>query len=662
MLLTLIYGATIFFSSLLLFLVQPIMTKAILPWFGGSAGVWTSAILFFQAFLLLGYAYAHATTRYLSPRRQTWLHLLLLGASLLVLPIAPSPTWRPAAGTEPIARIVVVLAFSVGFPYLLLAATGPLLQRWYARRDQAALPYRLFAISNVGSLAALMLYPFAIEPVISVRQQLFAWSVAYVAVVILLALAAFLSAANSVARPAKSPPLPAADRLIWIALAACPSALWLGVANELSQNVAPIPLLWILPLSIYLLSFILCFDRQGWYRPGFYRIALPASWLLMGYCLSRQGANLPLSWSVVVFSAALFVCCMFCHGELARRKPHPEQLTSYYLMLALGGALGGLFVGLAAPLLFNRYLELPIGICACIVLAMGLLYAYPPRRLARLVVTAAIGFVVAAHLSGYLAGDRLRVRSFYGALQVSDVGLGNMAARMLGNGPINHGSQFLSPDRSRWATTYYGPDSGAGLAIGFQRNRPQRVGVIGLGAGTLASYGRTGDTYRFYEINPAVIALANTEFRYLRDCPCTVTVAPGDGRLVLEQEPGQSFDVLIVDAFNGDSIPVHLLTREAFAAYLKHLGQGGILAVHVTNRYLDLTPVVQGLAEERRMQSRLIRSPADKERGIFQSTWVLVATNPEFLASLAEVATPFPPTRHLRLWTDDYSNLFQVLR
>ncbi|MCX6631781.1 MAG: fused MFS/spermidine synthase, partial [Candidatus Solibacter sp.] len=551
---------------------------------------------------------------------------------------------------------------SVGFPYLLLAATGPLLQRWYARRDGVAFPYRLFAVSNAGSLAALMVYPFAIEPVISVRHQLFAWSVAYAAVVLLVGLAAFLSAANRAPEPAKSPSAPRADRLLWVALAACPSVLWLGVANELSQNVAPIPLLWILPLSIYLLSFILCFDRQGWYRPAVYRVALPAGWLLMGYCLSRQGSSLPLTWVMVALSAGLFACCMFCHGELASRKPHPEQLTSFYLMLALGGALGGLFVGLAAPLLFSRYLELPIGITACVVLAAGLLYGYPPRRLVRLAITAALGFVAATQISGYLAGDRLRIRNFYGALQVSDSGTGNMAVRMLGNGPINHGSQFLAPEKGRWATTYYGPDSGAGLAIGFQRQRPQRVGVIGLGAGTLASYGRAGDTYRFYEINPAVIALANTEFRYLRECPCTVSVVPGDGRLVLEREPGQNFDVLVVDAFNGDSIPVHLLTREAYAAYLKHLKQGGILAVHVTNRYLDLTPVVQGLAENHAMQSRLIRNTADAERGISGATWVLAATNPEFLASLSGTATPFPPARHLRLWTDDYSNLFQVLR
>jgi SAM-dependent methyltransferase len=293
---------------------------------------------------------------------------------------------------------------------------------------------------------------------------------------------------------------------------------------------------------------------------------------------------------------------------------------------------------------------------------MGLLYGYAPRRLTRLAVTAVLGFAAATQFGGYLSGDRVRLRNFYGALQVSDAGLGNMALRTLGNGPINHGSQFLSPEKSRWATTYYGPDSGAGLAIRYQRNRPQRVGVIGLGAGTLASYGRTGDTYRFYEINPAVIALARSEFRYLRECPCTLSVVPGDGRLALEGEPREDFDVLVVDAFNGDSIPVHLLTREAFAAYLSHLRPGGTLAVHVTNRYLDLTPVVQRLAAERQMQSRLIQSAQDPERGVYAATWVLVATDPEFLASLSAVAAPFPVPRGWRTWTDDYSNLFQVLR
>jgi SAM-dependent methyltransferase len=556
----------------------------------------------------------------------------------------------------------MLLARSVGFPYLLLSATGPLLQRWFVRRDRAAFPYRLFAVSNLGSLAALMLYPFAIEPVISVRHQLYAWSAAYAVVAVLLAAAALLSGVSTSPEPTRTVSPVWSDRWLWIALAACPSALWLGVAAEISQNVAPIPLLWILPLSIYLLSFILCFDRQGWYRPAAYRIALPISWLLMGAGLSRLGTILPLSGTIAVLCGVLFICCMFCHGELARRKPDPEQLTSYYLMLAVGGALGGLFVGLAAPLLFNRYLELPIATTGCVLLALGLLFGFPPRRLARLSVMAVVAFIASMQIGGYFSGDHVRVRNFYGALHVRDAGTGNMLLRTLLNGAINHGSQFLTPAKAHLATTYYGPDSGAGLAIRFPRSRPQRIGVIGLGAGTLATYGRAGDSYRFYELNPAVIALAATEFRYLPDCPCDVTVVPGDGRLALEREPGQQFDVLIVDAFNGDSIPVHLLTREAFAAYRKHLRPDGVLAFHVTNRYLDLTPVVQSLAAEFGLQTRLIRNAADPDANIYSAAWVLATSNPQFLESVSAQSIPFPSTRTLRAWTDDYSALFQVLR
>ena len=668
MLLTLTYGVTILASSLLLFLVQPIMTKAILPWFGGSAGVWTSAILFFQGALLLGYAYAHFSTRCLSPRLQVWLHAALLAASLSLLPIAASPAFRPDASSQPIPRILSVLAFSVGFPYFLLSATGPLLQRWYVRRDRTAFPYRLFAVSNLGSLAALVLYPFVIEPLIAVRQQLNLWSGAYAAVAALLVFAAFLSAPRSkpdavadlVGPAAAAPPLP--DRLRWLALAACPSALWLGISTELSQNIAPIPLLWVLPLAIYLLSFILTFDREGWYRPGIFRIILPLAWILMGFGISRLATVIPLIATIALLCVVLFVCCMFCHGELAARKPDSSQLTTYYLMLSAGGALGGLFVAVAAPLLFDRYLELPVAIVGCILLAVGVLYRVPQRRVARLAVISLLAFVVAVRAGNYTDGDRLRLRNFYGALHITDTGAGPNALRTLLNGAINHGSQFLAPEKARAASTYYGPQSGGALAIRFPRTGPRRVGVIGLGAGTLAAYGERGDVFRFSELNPAVIALAWSEFRYLRDCPCEVSVVSGDGRLALEREPPQGFDVLIVDAFNGDSIPVHLLTREAFAAYMRHLRPDGILAFHVTNRYLDLTPVVKSLAAERQLQASLVVNPENPAANIYAASWVVATGNPRFLADIAPKSQPFPPARSLRRWTDDYSALFQMLR
>ena len=660
--LRLLYGGTIFVSSLLLFLIQPIMAKAILPWFGGSAGVWTSAMLFFQVVLLLGYGWAHWTTRHVAPRVQIGLHIAMLAGSLLLLPVAPAAAWKPAGEGQPILRVVWVLAVSIGLPYLLLCATGPLIQVWFARRAKAAFPYRLFALSNAGSLAALMAYPFAIEPWISVHHQLAAWSAGYATLALLAVPAALLGAPGASAEAAQRPSTPLTERMLWLALAACPSVLWLAVANELSQNMAPIPFLWILPLSLYLLSFILCFDREGWYRPAVFRIALPAAWVVIWYCLYQRGAIDSIKWTILLLSLALFTCCMFCHGELARRKPHARELTSYYLMLAVGGALGGLFVGLAAPLLFNQYLELPAGVAGSMLLAMALLYGYPPRRLLRLGLMVAAGLVAAVLIGGYADGARVRERNFYGSLKISQSGVGEDALRVLSNGPIQHGAEFVSPARSRIPTTYYSPDSGVALAIRFLQKGPERVGVIGLGTGTLASYGRRGDFYRFYEVNPAVIAMANTEFSYLRECPCRVDVVGGDARLSLEHEAPQNFDVLVVDAFSGDSIPVHLLTREAFALYYRNMKPDGILVVNVTNRYLDLSPVVEALARDSGRGSRVVQTPGDPGKDYYAATWVVVTANRDALAMLPVQSAPAARQRSLRVWTDDYSNLFQVLR
>jgi len=656
-----LYGTTIFTSALLLFLIQPILAKAILPWFGGSAGVWTSAVLFFQVMLLAGYLYAHITTRYLTPKWQAALHVVLLAASLLAIPVTPSPTWKPVTGAEPVTRILALLTVSVGLPYLLLSATGPLLQSWYARRAGSH-PYRLFAISNLASLAALLMYPVGIEPLVSTRFQLSAWSLAFGGFAVLAGATAVLAVAGPAAERVPHSSSPWTDRMLWIALAACPSVLWLGVVNTLTQNVAAVPFLWILPLSIYLLTFILSFDREGWYRPAVFRVALPAAWILLCFCLARQSSGIGLKWSLLIFSSTLFVCCLFCHGELARRKPHPDQLTTYYLMIALGGALGGAFVGLAAPHLFSAYLELPAGVAACIILGMGLLYGYPPRQLARLGGIAAAAFFLAVQFNGLSEQNRVRIRNFYGCLQVNDTGAGNERMRLLSNGPIHHGSQFQAPGKSGLGTTYYGPASGAALAIRSLPEGPRRIGVIGLGAGTLAVYARKGDTCRFYEINPAVIRVANEEFRYLRECSGKVEVVPGDGRLALEREAEREFDALVLDAFSGDSIPTHLVTREAFALYFSRLGPDGILAVHITNKYLDLAPVVKGLADDSGRSSRLIRSAADPGAGIYAATWVMITANQNVLRKVEREAVPFPGRAPVRIWTDAYSNLFQVIR
>jgi SAM-dependent methyltransferase len=647
----LLYGSTIFSGSLLLFLIQPMMAKAILPWFGGAAGVWACALFFFQAALLAGYGYAYLITRHLTPRGQAAVHLLLLAASLALLPVAPRTSWKPAGPDEPAARIVGLLAVSVGLPYFLLAANGPLAQVWFARRAKPAFPYRLFALSNLASLAALLLYPVGIEPLFPVSHQLGWWSVAYAAFAVLAGSAAALGTQGPLAET--RPPAPAApersDLLLWFALAACPSILWMATANTLSQSIAPIPLLWILPLSVYLLSLILCFDRQGWYRPALYRVAIPAGCILMGWCAGDRGAGMDVEWTIGLFAAALFVCCMFCHGELARRKPDAELLPVFYLTLAAGGAAGGLFVGILAPLLFSGFLELPIGVTLCILLAMGLLYGVrSPRRLVRLSLFAAAGFVAALQMDALFSQTRVRVRNFYGALRVNDKG----EVRILANGAIHHGAEFLAPARERVATTYYGRDSGVGQAIAGLPQGPRRVGAIGLGTGTLAAYARPGDDFRFYEINPAAIELARTQFRFLADCAGSVEVVPGDGRLSLERETGERFDLLAVDAFSGDAIPVHLLTAEAFRLYLSRLKPGGVLALHITNRYLNLAPVVLALAAHEGIQSRVVRNAPDPSEDVYEATWVVVHP---------DAASPAAPAG-ARVWTDDYSNLLGAIK
>ncbi|PWU09109.1 MAG: hypothetical protein C5B51_06705 [Terriglobia bacterium] len=652
-----LYGATVFSTALLLLLVQPMMAKALLPWFGGSAGVWTCAMLFFQTGLLAGYAYAHWTARHLSPGAQIAVHLLLLAASLAALPIVPSMRWQPPPGEgAPLARLLLILTLSAGLPYLMLSSTTPLVQAWYARRAKALLPYRLFAVSNAASLAGLVVYPVLIEPLIATRRQMLGWSAAYAGAAALSAVPALWSRGNKPVESRAGEPASLHDRLLWIGLAACPSVLWLAMANTLSQSIAPVPLLWVLPFGIYLLTLVLCFDRQGWYRRVVYRWLLPAGWVLIGLALGAQRV-LGLPWILLSCLGGLLICCLFCHGELALRRPPVEQLTTYYLMLASGGALGGVFVAVLAPFLFTGYLELPIAVVACVLLALRFVYRVRPRQVARIALTGTAGLIAAVQMDAVLAGSVVRVRNFYGRLQVSDEG----GVRVLSNGPIRHGAQFLTPEKRREPAAYFGTDSGIGRVMRFFGGRPLRVGIIGLGAGTLAAYCQPGDTYRFYEINPAVIRVASEQFDFLQQCPQTAVVA-GDGRLSLASETAPTFDIFVVDAFSGDSIPTHLLTREAFALYFRRLTSDGALAVHISNRYLDLAPVIAALAADAQRPARLIRSAADPARSTYDATWTVMTANRNLLAEVTSVSEPLVLKTGFRLWTDDYSNLFQVLR
>jgi hypothetical protein len=676
-----IYGAAIFVSAFLLFQVEPIMGKLILPWFGGSAAVWTTSVLFFQLTLLAGYAYAHLSVRFLRPGWQAAVHGALILASLALLPILPSASWKPSPAQDPTLRILGLLSVTVGLPFLLLSTTGPLLQAWYARRRGAG-TYRLFALSNGASVLGLVSYPLIVEPLLATHRQAEDWSIGYLVFAALIAAVA-LPAGRSAAplrdadEGASPPPSPGMVPAAWLMLAACPSLLFLAITNELSQNIAPIPFLWVLPLTLYLISFVLCFEGRRWYRRALFLPLLPLALLAMAYLLSPYAPDTTVGVLIAVFAGGLFVCCMVCHGELSRLRPAPHRLTLFYLMLSLGGALGGLFVAVVAPHVFSGYFELPFGleICAVLVigtLAPGLWRARTRRRVqAPAVLVAAalgalgLGWLLLAGVGDYASGTRVVTRDFYGALVVLDDGTPDdpTATRDLTNGTVDHGDQFLAAARRRIPTTYYGRRSGIGLLLGAERPAPAlRVGVIGLGAGTLAAYGRRGDSYRFYEIDPQDVTIARTQFSFLRDSPAPVRIVLGDARRSLESEPPQHFDVLAADAFTGDSVPIHLLTKQAFELYFRHLKPDGVLAVHVSNDFLDLAPTVARTAATIGKTTVLIQSTDDTATDAYASDWVLVSSNQTLIARLAHIGHGSLQTgTGLRAWDDNYSDLLQTL-
>lgn len=688
-----IFALTIFASAFLLFLVQPIIAKQILPWFGGSAAVWATCLVFFQTTLLLGYAYADYAVRRLTPRTSVRLHLALLAISVVALPIIPAAHFKPAGDENPIFLILGLLAVTIGLPYFLLSTTSPLLQAWFARRFPGRNPYRLFALSNLASLLALLGYPFLLEPWIPTHTQAWVWSAGYGVFAALACGAAFAglkaaagdatatdtptgtaadtptgTAAVTSARSGPEPPPTLARQLLWCTLAATGSLLLLAVSNHITQNVAAVPLLWILPLTIYLVTFILCFDGSGWYRRRFFLLAVSAILGVMAWVIVPSSeVTHHLAIQVGVFSAGLFLACMFCHGELVRLKPAPEWLTRFYLMVSLGGAVGAALVGIVAPMVLPADFELPATLVLCALLLLWqsrhLPVLFPVLSVSALVST--VGFGVWGIVEFYDSTIEAR-RNFYGVLRVQETGdEANGRRRQLVHGNIMHGKQYLADDLRRQATSYYSASSGVGRVIEglHPRLAPIRVGVIGLGAGTLATYGATGDVYRFYDINPGVIDIAKRNFSYLSDSAATIELPLGDARLTLEREPPQDFDVLAIDAFSSDAIPVHLITREAVAVYLKHVKRDGVIAFHVTNRYLDLVPVVEAIAHDLGLTALWIDDGGNLALAN-SSSWVLLSRDPERLADpgLVEASTAITPRRDWRVWTDDFNNLLQVLK
>jgi SAM-dependent methyltransferase len=670
----LLYALTIFASAFLLFLVQPITAKQILPWFGGSAAVWTTCLVFFQFLLLAGYAYSDWTTRRLAARRQVAIHVALLVASLASLPIVPDAAWKPAGDEDPTWRILGLLTFTIGLPYFLLSTTGPLVQAWFARTFPSGTVYRLFALSNFGSLLALLAYPFAVEPWIPTLTQAWSWTAGYVLFVALCAASAIFSARGrppAAAALAEAPagaagPAPAPrDYGAWLLYSAMGSFMLLAVTNHITHDVASVPFLWILPLTLYLLTFILCFEGRGWYQRHVFVVLLLVIVGTLSWSLHVQLGILSIKQAVPLNLAALFVMCMFFHGELAESKPAPRHLTAFYLMVALGGALGGVAVGFVAPRIFNAYYEFGLGLVATLMIA-GVV-ARRMHAVMPMLVLAAIGFSgyhLYHHARAMSQDARVLARNFYASLRVKDVAVAeNDVRRRLIHGVIMHGEQHGAEDRRMEPTTYYGPTSGVGRAIRALEANPLRVGVVGLGAGTLAAYGREGDVYRFYEINPQVVDIARRWFTFLSGSRAATETILGDARLTMEREPPQHYDILAIDAFSSDSIPVHLLTREAMAVYLRHLKPGGVIAFHVTNRFLNLPPVVKRIAQDLGLHAVLIEDDA-KEGDLSSTDWVLV-TRDKTLLERPEIAghtAPIDDIPGLRVWTDDYNNLFRILK
>ncbi len=743
-----LFAATIFCGAFLLFLVQPLIGKYILPWFGGGPGVWTTCLLFFQTLLLGGYAYAHLLQR-LAPRRQTLVHLALLAASLAFLPVIPSANWKPAAGGEPVGQILWLLTAVLGIPYLVLAATGPLIQRWFSLSHPGVSPYRLYALSNVGSLLALVAYPFFLEPYFSRRELGWGWSVGLV----LFALLCFacirrvrkIASADTPAETGTAPGKPASrfDRFQWVALPAVASILLVATTNKLCLDIAAVPFLWVLPLGVYLVTFIVCFDHPRWYRRGLF-VALLAlgCGLAVAFFDLREPA---LILQVTMLTGLLFVGGMVCHGELYRLRPPPQQLTGYYLCIAAGGAAGSLFVTLGAPLVFSDYRELQVGLVLLLALLGAVCFSQRSRAVVIGLASGAVAAVILVPLlrtergnewSGWffsfgrelrallstqafaiagaagvlvlglfrgwrvkaewrprmaavpllLAGILATVfiqqaasnthgvfqasRNFYGAFRVQLFDYAPDPTThffTLTNGGIDHGRQFRGGPQAQWPTTYYSETSGVGRAFAALPSRPRHIGAIGLGTGTIAAYGRPGDTIHFYEINPAIVGIASTTFTYLKESHATVSIALGDARLVMERElhdgPPQQFDLLVVDAFAGDAIPVHLLTREALALYRRQLRPDGIIAVHISNRHLDLRPVVEALAEDAGLSYLTVSDTVIQTRWwLYNTVWVLLSPDATILDRGPLAQVPRSAVGRRILWTDDHASLFEVVR
>lgn len=673
----LLFALSIFASSFLLFQVQPIMAKYILPWYGGAPAVWSTCMVFFQLMLLAGYGYSHVLSTYLPPRLQAVVHIILLALTVALLSIAPAPELKPRPDDAIVPHILALLFHTVGLPYFMLSTSGSLLQSWFALRNPTASPYPLYAVSNAASLLALLSYPFLIEPRWPVFDQTVYWSAGYWAFAALAAASAYyISACPKPAPRSASAYMSGGDKILCFFLAMTGSALLLAITNHICQDIAVIPFLWILPLSLYLLTFILCFESSRWYSRRWY---IPI-FVILTLCLcdpNFTGAQAHIAAALTVSLAALFTACMVCHGELAALKPHSGGLTFFYLLLSAGGACGGVFVALVAPAIFPAFFELHLTLFAIAVCSVAVLRRDPSsplragnRQALGIAAAAITGLALALGANAYRmsSGAVLQTRNFYGVLRLTEEGKDKPLEHRFAqyHGRIMHGMQYTDASLRRIPTAYFAEGSGAGLMLrNFAPGSGRKIGIIGLGAGTLAAYGEPGDVMRFYEINPAVIEQAGSHFSFVKDSAAKVDIILGDARLSMEREEPQSYDIFMLDAFSGDSIPAHLLTAEAFDMYQRHLKPNSAVALHITNSHLDLRPVVAAAARRAGMHWAMVHTERDDSKRVRKCDWMLLSRDENFFKQpgvhpfLSEYDATYPQERE---WTDAYHDLISILK
>lgn len=727
------FALTIFLSAFLLFQVQPLVSKLILPWFGGSPTVWTTAMLFFQTMLFGGYLYSHTIARHATPRVQAAIHIaLLMVAAVLAMWVMPGQSMKPGGEEDPIARILLLLSVSVGVPYFCLATTGPLLQHWFSRTRAGDSAYRLYALSNAGSFVALLSFPYLFEPRFELPQLGRLWTYGFWLFALLCVVATLLAWRMTGQLPAgalsietgttaASPPPRLARRIAWVVLPALASLTFIATTDHVSHNIAPEPRLWIATLSLYLLTFIICFDHPRWYRRRWVALACVLAVVLLSGRNEIPGwfgqewdyGVTEVRWSHLL---TMFLLCFMMHGELYRLRPaNPRFLTEFYLWMSFGGACGGLFVALVATNFFPDYYEWPLSLVAAIVIGCGILASewrmpvserrqgIAPGRLAGRSRGKTLAITLAMLLCFGLAGmvlyweDPLHWRShsdaefthielhqsrnFYGTVSVSEYRNRrdpSASYRVYYSGQITHGLQYVDREKRRLPVSYYSEQSGIGETLRYAKVRQQhlRVAVIGLGAGTLATYARPTDHYDFYEINPEAVRVASQWFDNLSACLAQPKeIILGDARLKLERQPADVlYDVIALDAFTGGSVPMHLLTREAFQLYRRHLKPDGFIVVNITNAYLNLYPVVRRQAEALGMGFRNKYQPPEPDRHIRRNHYFIMTDDREYLQRFPSVNRQYidergkllrvedPNLPDVPLWTDQFSSLNPIER